>query len=80
MWFGMNFEGYALHQGVPKSLGKPVVLVPETKLIKFCVSKFDANYTDKLLDWLGAAHFQSAMDLTKGYWHVPLTPTSLKIQ
>ncbi len=43
------------------------------------VSKFDAYpmpRVDELLDRLGAAHFYSTLDLTKGYWQIPLLPLS----
>jgi len=66
----------------------PIVLVPKTDgLIGFCVnyrkvnalSKFDAYpmpSIDKLLDRLGSASFYSTLDLTKGYWQIPLSPMS----
>ncbi len=31
---------------------------------------------DELLDRLGTARFYSILDLTKGYWQIPLTPMS----
>ena len=31
---------------------------------------------DELLDWLGTARFFSTLDLTKGYWQIPLLPES----
>lgn len=47
------------------------------KLIK--VSKFK-GYTmplmEELNEWLGSAQFISMLDLTNGYWQVPLAPTS----
>ncbi len=55
--------------------------------VRFCVdyrkvnavSKFD-DYpmprVDELLDRLGAARFYSTLDLTKGYWQIPLSPLS----
>ncbi|KAI7813488.1 hypothetical protein IRJ41_018565 [Triplophysa rosa] len=66
----------------------PIVLVPKTDgSVRFCVdyrkvnsvSKFDAYpmpRVDELLDRLGSAHFYSTLDLTKGYWQIPLTPVS----
>ena len=55
--------------------------------IRFCVdyrkvndvSRFDAYpmpRVDELLDRLGPAHFFSTLDLTKGYWQIPLSPGS----
>ncbi len=43
------------------------------------MSKFDAYpmpRVDELLDRLGAARFYSTLDLTKGYWQIPLSPLS----
>ncbi len=66
----------------------PIVLVPKTDgSIRFCVdyrkvnavSKFDAYpmpRVDELLDRLGTARFYSTLDLTKGYWQIPLSPLS----
>ena len=55
--------------------------------IRFCVdyrkvnevSLFDAYpmpRVDELLDRLGMARFFSRLDLTKGYWNIPLLPES----
>ncbi len=66
----------------------PIVLVPKTDgSVRFCVdyrkvnavSKFDAYpmpRVDELLDRLGTARFYSTLDLTKGYWQIPLSPLS----
>ncbi len=66
----------------------PIVLVSKTDgSVRFCVgyrkvnavSKFDAYpmpRVDELLDRLGAARFYSTLDLTKGYWQIPLSPLS----
>ncbi len=63
-------------------------LVPKTDgSVRFCVdyhkvnavSKFDAYpmpRVDELLDRLGTARFYSTLDLTKGYWQIPLSPLS----
>ncbi len=66
----------------------PIVLVPKTDgSVRFCVdyrkvnavSKFDAYpmpRVDELLNRLGTARFYSTLDLTKGYWQIPLSPLS----
>ncbi len=66
----------------------PIVLVPKTDgSVRFCVdyrkvnavSKFDAYpmpRVDELFDRLGTARFYSTLDLTKGYWQIPLSPLS----
>ncbi|CAM5102543.1 unnamed protein product [Natator depressus] len=66
------------------SWASPVVLVPKPDgEIRFCMDygKLNAvtcpdNYpmarTDELLEKLGRAQFISTLDLTKGYWQVPL--------
>ncbi|KAF0031948.1 hypothetical protein F2P81_016503 [Scophthalmus maximus] len=63
----------------------PIVLTPKPDgTDRFCndlrklneVSKFDAYpmpRVDELIERLGPAHFVSTLDLTKGYWQVPLT-------
>lgn len=64
----------------------PIVLVPKPDgSVRFCidfrainkVAEFDAYsmpQMDILLSRLGEAHNISALDLTKGYWQVPLRP------
>ncbi|CAM4525512.1 unnamed protein product [Lepidochelys olivacea] len=66
----------------------PIVLVPKPDgSVRFCmdfckvnaISHFDAYpmpWVDELLERLGQAEFISTLDLTKGYWQIPLTPTS----
>ena len=66
----------------------PIVLVGKPDgSIRFCVdyrkvndvSQFDAYpmpRVDELLDRLGTARFFSTLDLTKGYWQIPLSPES----
>ncbi len=66
----------------------PIILVPKTDgSVRFCVdnrkvnavSNFDAYpmpRVDELLDWLGTARIYSTLDLTKGYWQIPLSPLS----
>ncbi len=63
----------------------PIVMVPKPDgTLRFCndfrrlnqVSEFDGYpmpRVDELLDRLGRARFISTLDLTKGYWQVPLT-------
>lgn len=70
----------------------PIVLVPKANgSTRFCidyrkvdaVSKFDAYpmpRVDELLDRLGTARFYLTLDLTKGYWQIPLTPMSQEKQ
>ncbi|XP_071061873.1 uncharacterized protein [Pseudochaenichthys georgianus] len=66
----------------------PVILVPKPdKTNRFCndfrklneISKFDAYpmpRIDELIDRLGEARYISTLDLTKGYWQVPLEAAS----
>ncbi|XP_061898861.1 uncharacterized protein LOC133646933 isoform X2 [Entelurus aequoreus] len=66
----------------------PVVLVGKKDgTVRFCVdyrrvnemSRFDAYpmpRVDELLDRLGTARFFTTLDLTKGYWQIPLSPES----
>ncbi|KAI8510586.1 hypothetical protein Bbelb_115020 [Branchiostoma belcheri] len=66
----------------------PVVLVPKKDgSIRFCVdfrkvnavSRFDAYpmpRIDEMLDRLGKAKYITKIDLSRGYWQVPLTPES----
>ncbi len=66
----------------------PIVIVAKKDgTNRFCVdfrkvnaiAKFDAYpmpRVDKLLDRLGKARFISTLDLTKGYWQIPLTRSS----
>ncbi|KAL1276794.1 hypothetical protein QQF64_036417 [Cirrhinus molitorella] len=63
----------------------PIVMVPKPDgTLRFCndfrrlneVSEFDGYpmpRVDELLDRLGRARYISTLDLTKGYWQVPLT-------
>lgn len=65
-----------------------IELVPKPDgTLRFCVdfqkvnviSRFDAYpipRVDELLDRLGQARYISTLDLTKGYWQIPLTPAS----
>ena len=64
----------------------PIVLVPKPDgTWRFCndfrklneISKYDAYpmpRIDELIERLGPARFISTLDLTRGYWQVPLTP------
>ncbi|KAI2644823.1 Transposon Ty3-I Gag-Pol polyprotein [Labeo rohita] len=66
----------------------PIVMVPKPDgTLRFCndfrrlnqVSEFDGYLmprVDELLERLGRARFISTLDLTKGYWQVPLTKTA----
>jgi len=66
----------------------PIVLVTKKDgSIQFCVdyrrvndvSRFDAYpmpRVDEVLDRLGTARFFTTLDLTKGYWQIPLSPES----
>ena len=66
----------------------PIVLVPKPdRTHRFCndfrrineVSDFDSYpmpRVDKLIERLGPARYLSTLDLTKGYWQIPLTPSS----
>ncbi|MGH0163547.1 UNVERIFIED_CONTAM: hypothetical protein FKN15_045983 [Acipenser sinensis] len=66
----------------------PVVMVPKPDgTVRFCidfrrvneVSKFDAYpmpRVDELLEKLGKSNYITTLDLTKGYWQVPLAPAS----
>ena len=63
----------------------PIVIVPKPDgSLRFCndfrklneISKFDSYpmpRVDELIERLGPARFVSTLDLTKGYWQVPLT-------
>ncbi|CAM5078371.1 unnamed protein product, partial [Eretmochelys imbricata] len=63
----------------------PIVLVPKPDgTMRFCndfrqlneISQFDAHpilRIDELVDRLGSAQFLTTLDLTKGYWQIPLT-------
>ena len=64
----------------------PIVLIPKPDgTVRFCndfrqlnsISQFDAYpmpRVDELIERLGTARFISTLDLTKGYWQVPLAP------
>ncbi|KAL0170622.1 hypothetical protein M9458_035218, partial [Cirrhinus mrigala] len=66
----------------------PIVMVPKPDgTLRFCndflrlneVSQFDGYpmpRVDELLDRLGRARYISTMDLTKGYWQVPLSESA----
>lgn len=66
----------------------PIVLIPKPDgSLRFCndfrklneVSKFDAYpmpRVDELIERLGHARYFSTLDLTKGYWQVPLTDSA----
>lgn len=63
----------------------PIVLIPKPDgSLRFCndfrklntVSKFDAYpmpRVDELIERLGTARYLTTLDLTKGYWQIPLT-------
>ncbi len=75
-------------EGSHSDWASPIVLVPKTDgSVRFCVDyrkvnavlKFDAYpmpRVDELLDRLGTARIYSTLDLTKGYWQIPLSPLS----
>ncbi len=66
----------------------PIVMVPKPdNTLRFCndfrklneVSEFDEypmTWVDELLDRLGKARYINTLDLTKGYWQVPLSQSS----
>lgn len=66
----------------------PIVLVPKTDgTLRFCndfrqlnlISKFDAYpmpRVDELIERLGTSRYITTLDLTKGYWQVPLAPAA----
>ncbi|XP_068121096.1 uncharacterized protein [Hyperolius riggenbachi] len=66
----------------------PIVLVPKPDgSLRFCndfrklneVSKFDTYpmpRVDELIERLGPARYITTLDLTRGYWQIPLTPTA----
>lgn len=69
-----------------RSWHSPIVLVPKPDgSIRFCfdfrevnkMASFDAypmSWADVLLNQLGEATYMGALDLTKGYWQIPLRP------
>lgn len=69
-----------------RTLRNPIVLVPKLDgSVRFCIdfqevnkiAKFDAYpmpRLDILLSQLGEIQYLSALDLTKGYWQIPLRP------
>ena len=66
----------------------PVVLVSKHDgTVSFCVdycrlngvSRFDAYpmpQTEDIIDKLGKGNYISTLDLTRGYWHIPIEGTS----
>nr|XP_006012602.1 PREDICTED: uncharacterized protein LOC102366250 [Latimeria chalumnae] len=68
----------------------PIVLVPKPNgTWRFCndfqklneVSKFDAYpmpRVDELIERLGKANYLTTLDLTKGYWQIPLTRSAIE--
>ncbi len=78
---GTRGERRSEDSGARSVSGRPL------RILRFCVdyrkvnavSKFDAYpmpRVDELLDRLGTARFYSTLDLTKGYWQIPLSPLS----
>lgn len=62
---------------VPKPDGKTRVCIDFRKINE--VSEFDAypmTRTQELIDRLGRAAYLSTLDMTKGYWKIPLAPES----
>ena len=53
----------------------PIVLVPKPDGTPD-FNAFPMPRVDELIEWLGPAHYLSTLDLTKGYWQVPLTKTA----
>ena len=68
------------------SWSSPIVLVPKPDgSLRFCndfrklneISHFDAYpmpRVDELIERVGPARFISTLDLSRGYWQIPLTP------
>ncbi|XP_074840491.1 protein associated with UVRAG as autophagy enhancer [Carettochelys insculpta] len=80
----MQDAGNGYNRRVSQSVVQPIVLVPKPDgTTHFCndfrrlshISQFDAYLIpriDELVDRLGTARYLTTLDLTKGYWQIPL--------